>query len=57
MKVACVGLEDFVDWMSIIVNEPTKEEEMSSLIVRFAAPMHKRAVGSEGETTLKSNGN
>ena len=56
MKAIGVELEDFVDWTSIIVNEPTEEEEMSSLIAGFAARMHKRAVGSEGETTPKSDG-
>ena len=42
--------------MSIIANEPSKEEEMSSLTIGFSAQMCKRAVGSEGETTPKSDG-
>ena len=54
-KVADVGLEDFVDRMGIISNEPAEKEEMSSLVVWFAARMHKRVGGSEGETTLRSD--
>ena len=54
-KVADVGLEDFVDRTGIISNEPAKKEEMSSLVVGFAARMRKRAGGSEGETTPRSN--
>ena len=43
-----------MDWMCIIVNESAEEEEMSSLAVRFAVRMHKGAIGSEGETILRS---
>ena len=45
MKVVGAGLEDLVDWIGIIVSEPTEEEEMSSLAVGFVARMHKRAAG------------
>ena len=47
-KVADVGLEDFVDRIGIISNEPAEKEEMSSLIVWFAARMRKQ-VGGIGE--------
>ena len=56
-KVAGSGLEDIMDWMSIIANEPAKEEEMSRLAAGFATLMHKRAAGSEGESTLCLMGN
>ena len=45
-KESGAGLEDFVDWMGIIANEPAKEEEMSSLAARFTARMRKRATSS-----------
>ena len=50
-KVVGAGLEDFVEWTSIISNEPTDEEEMSILAAGFAALMRKRATSSDGETT------
>ena len=55
-KVANTGLEDFVDWTSIIASEPSEEEEMSRLAVRFTARMHKWATGSKGESTPISDG-
>ena len=55
-KAADAGLEDFVDWMGIIANEPTEEEEMSSFVVGFVVWMRKRAAGSKGETTPRSGG-
>ena len=55
-KAVGPGLEDFVDWMSIIASEPAEEEEMSSLVVGFSVRMRKRATGSKGETTPRSGG-
>ena len=55
-KVAGAGLEDFVDWTSIIASEPTEKEEMSMLAVGFAALMRKRATNSDGETTPSFDG-
>ena len=52
-KAAGAGLEDF---MGIIVGEPDEEEEMSSLVASFAAPMRKWVAGSGGETTPRSDG-
>ena len=43
-------------WVGIIASEPTEGEEMSRLVVRFAARMRKRVVDSEGETTLIFDG-
>ena len=43
-----------MDWTSVIVSEPSEEEEMSSLIAGFAARMRNQAAGSEGETTPRS---
>ena len=43
IKVAGAELEDFVDWVGVIANEPTEEEEMSRLAVGFATRMRKRA--------------
>ena len=51
MKVAGPGLEDFMDWESIISIEPAKEEEMSRLPARFSSRMCKRDEGSVGEST------
>ena len=50
-KAVGTGLEDFVDWTSIIAIELVEEEEMSNLTARLAARMCKRAASSEGETT------
>ena len=44
MKVAGIGLEDFMDWAGIIASEPVEEEEMSRLAVEFGARMLKRDV-------------
>ena len=55
-KVAGVGLEDFVDWMGIIANEPVEEEEMSKLVTGFSARMCKWVASSKGETTPISDG-
>ena len=55
-KAAGARLEDFVDWTCVIASELAEEEEMSSLAARFATWMHKRVTGSEGETTLSSDG-
>ena len=55
-KVARAELKDFMDWAGIIAREPAEEEEMSRLVVGFIARMHKRAAGSEGESTPISDG-
>ena len=55
-KEVGAGLEDIVDRTGIISSEPTKEEEMSSLVTGFAVQMRKRATGSKGETTPRSGG-
>ena len=43
-----------MDWVNPIFSEPTKEREgdMSNLAARFSARMRKRAVSTQGETTL-----
>ena len=56
MKAVGAGLEDFVDWTSIISSELAEEEEMSSLATRFFVRMRKQAACSEGETTPRSSG-
>ena len=56
MKVVGVGLEDFVDWTSLIAGELIEEEEMSRLVTGFAVRMSNWAVGSKGETTPISDG-
>ena len=48
MKVADVGLEDFVDWTGIISSEPAENEGMSSLAARFAVQMRKRGCRLRG---------
>ena len=53
-KASDAGLEDFVDWTSIISIESVEEKEMSNLTAGFAARMCKRAASSEGETTPRS---
>ena len=45
-----------MDWTGVISSEPTEEEEMSSLVARFATRMCKLIAGSEGETTPNSDG-
>ena len=55
-KTADVGLEDFIDWTSVVASEPTEEEEMSNLATEFAAWMRKRTIGSKGEATSISGG-
>ena len=40
-----------MDWAGIISSELVEKEEMSRLVAGFAALMHKRAAGSEGEST------
>ena len=40
-----------MDWAGIIASELVEKEEISRLVVRFAALMHKRDAGSEGEST------
>ena len=40
----------------IIISEPAKDEEMSSLVARFTARMRKRVAGSKGETTPRFDG-
>ena len=56
MKAVGSRLEDFMEWTGVISSERDKEEEMSSLATKFVAWMCKRAVGSEGETTPRSDG-
>ena len=46
----------FVDRDGVITSEPAKEKEMLRLVAKFSALMHKRAVGSEGESTPISDG-
>ena len=50
-KTIGAGLEDFVDWMGVVDNEPVEEEEMFSLAVGFAARMRKWFSILEGEAT------
>ena len=45
-----------MNWTGVIANELAEEEEMSSLAARFSTWMRKRVAGSEGETTLSSDG-
>ena len=49
MKVADVGLEDFVDWIGIISS--VEEEEMSRLAIGFTARMRKQVASSKVEST------
>ena len=52
IKVTGAGLEGFVDWVSILANESTEEEEMSTLTIGFAAregaPSNDSAPQEEG---------
>ena len=57
MKAADIGLEDLMDWMGVIANEPVEEEEMSSLDAEFVTRICKHIAGSEGETTPVLMGN
>ena len=46
-KAVGVGLEGFVDWTNLRVNESAEEEaEMSGLVSVFAAMMRKRVASS-----------
>ena len=56
IKAVGTGLEGSMDWTCIISSELIEEEEMSSLVVGFAAQMRKPTVGSKDETTPKSYG-
>ena len=38
-----------MDWLGVLANESTKEEEMSMLAVGFVAQMRKRAADLEDE--------
>ena len=42
-KAVSDELEDFMDWTSVISNEPAEEGEMSSLVAEFSTQMRKRA--------------
>ena len=56
VKAVGVGLEDFVVWLDPHASDlaEEREEDISSLAVGFTARMPKRAVRSQGETTLGS---
>ena len=53
-KVVGAGLYGFEDWTNPTASELGEEEDMSSLTAKFATRMCKRAVSSQGETTLGS---
>ena len=55
-KTADAGLEDLVDWMGVVANEPTEEEEMSNLAAGFSSRMQKRGASLEGKATSISGG-
>ena len=56
MKVTGARLEGFVNWVGIIASELVEEEEMSRLVVGFAARVRKRATFLEGESIPISDG-
>ena len=52
IKTVGVGLEGFLDWTGVVDGESVKEEEMFSLVARFAAWIRKRPATLEGEATF-----
>ena len=50
---AAVGLKSFMDWVDLNASDQAEEREddMSSLVVGFAARMRKWAASIQGETT------
>ena len=50
-KTTRAGLENFVDWMGVVDNEPVEEEEMFSLAAGFTVWMRKWSATLEGEVT------
>ena len=56
IKAIDAGLEGFVDWLDSTASDQIEErkEDMSSLVVKFPARMHKREASAQGETTPDS---
>ena len=53
IKATGTGLEGFVDLVDPISSEPAEErdDDISSLVTGFTAPMRKRVASAQGETT------